>query len=131
MKKKLHAGWAVGIFLVLVAVLVFLLQMSRPDTVAGEKHITVDVIHGDGTAEQFSYDTDAEYLGEVLLAEGLISGTEGAYGIYVDTVDGETASYEANQSWWKLLHNGEDAQTGADTIVIQDGDEFVWIYTIG
>ena len=35
----------------------------------------------------FSYETDAVYLDKVLLAEGLIEGDEGEYGLYVTVVD--------------------------------------------
>lgn len=72
-----------------------------------------------------------EYLGEALLEEGLIAGSESEFGLYVETVDGETASYDADQSYWWLTCNGEDSQTGADQVVLADGDHFVWTYTVG
>lgn len=130
-KKRFGPLLGAAAFCVLALVLFFVWQTTRPAAQAGEKHITVEVIHSDETKVEFTYDTDEEYLGAVLLSEGLISGTDGPYGLYVDTVDGETASYETDSSWWRLSCNGEDTTTGADTTPVADGDVFTWTYTVG
>lgn len=113
-----------GILLALcciLAVLVFF--QTRPDTTAGEKQITIAVIHGDGSENTFSYDTDAEYLGEVLQTEGLAEGTDGPYGMFITTVDGETAD-DSKEQWWCITKAGEAVNTGADQTPIQDQDQF-------
>lgn len=130
-KKYLYGLAAAALFCVLALGLWSVWQASRPETVEGEKLITVEVTHADGTTAEFSYHTDLEYLGELLQQEGLISGSDGEYGLFVDTVDGETVDYARNQSWWRLTCNGEDAGTGADAVVLHDGDQYGWIYTIG
>ena len=98
-------------------------SFSRPDTAAGEKQIAIAVIHGDGSENTFSYDTDAEYLGEVLTEEGLAEGTEGPYGMFITTVDGETAD-DSKEQWWCITKDGEMVNTGADQTPIQDQDQF-------
>ena len=40
----------------------------------GMASITVTVVHGDGTTKDFTYETDEEFLGPLLEAEGLIEG---------------------------------------------------------
>ena len=107
--------------------LVWYTHQSQPS--AGAKHITVEVVHSDGSDKIFNYDTDAEYLSEVLLDEGLIEGEESAYGLYVKVVDGETADYDIDASYWALYINGEYAMTGADSTPVNDGDEYCWAYT--
>lgn len=114
-----------------VAVMAGVFLATRPDTVSGEKNITVTVVHGDGTEKIFAYATDAEYLGEVIVSEGLVNGQDGPYGLYFDTVDGETASWDADQSYWSILIGEEYATTGADGIVLTDGGEYALVYTIG
>lgn len=133
MSRKGNCGAAAGVvlFCLTAAVLGVIWRTSRPQTAPGEKHITVEVIHSGGSRAEFSYDTDEEYLGAVLVSEGLISGSEGMYGLYVETVDGETADYGADNGWWRLSCNGEDSLVGADAVVINDGDRFTWIYTAG
>lgn len=118
----------------IAAVIVLMLGLylvTRPEAVAGGKEITVTVVHSDGTEKVFSYSTDAEYLGEVIVSEGLVNGEEGPYGLYFDTVDGETASWEENQSYWSILIGEEYATTGADGVVLTDGGEYSLVYTLG
>lgn len=129
MKKKRSAIFGVACFCVLALVLAAVWQMNRPDTDGGTKHIKVEVVHGDGNTAEFEYDTDQEYLGKVLQENGLISGSEGEYGLFVDTVDGETADSHGG-AWWRLTCNGTEAETGADSVALHDGDEFCWIYTV-
>lgn len=131
MKKTRYAVAGTVVFCALAVLLLVIWNQYRPAAVEGEKSVTVKVIHGDGTEKSFSYRTDEEYLGALLEAEGLISGTASQYGLFVDTVDGETASYEKDGAWWKLSCNGEDAQTGADSLVLTDGSIYTWSYTVG
>ena len=53
------------------------------------------------------------------------------YGLYFDTVDGETADWNADQSYWSILIGEEYATVGADGIVLTDGGEYSLVYTIG
>ncbi len=130
-QKKFGIAAGVALFLVLAVVLGVIWRTSRPEPVAGAKHITVEVGHSDGSEARFTYDTDEEYLGTVLVNEGLISGSESSYGLYVETVDGETADFDADGSWWRLSCNGEDSQVGVDSVVVNDADRYTWTYTIG
>lgn len=129
MNKK-RSFWVATILLIAALVMLGVWYATRPAPQEGMKHITVEVCHGDGTTKTFAYDTEEEYLGELLQKAGLISGSESEYGLFVDTVDGEKADYSVNQSWWQLTCNGESSMTGADQVVIEDGGSYAWIYTI-
>lgn len=131
MKKQNKIILAVAAFCVVVIALFAVWKLTRPEPQAGSKQVTVEVVHGDGETTEFTYQTDLEYLGELLKEEELISGTESEYGMFVDTVDGETADYYADGSWWALYCNGEMSELGVDSVVIQDGDTYTWTYTIG
>lgn len=130
-KKRLGMAVVFVAFVVLGLVLVLVWHFTQPAPSAGEKHITVEVVHKDGSTKTFTYDTDAEYLADVLVAEGLISGDDTEFGLYVTTVDGETADYDADQSWWALSINGEFSQTGVSSTPVNDGDAYTWTYTVG
>ena len=130
-KKILAPVLAVAAFIALAVVLALVWQFTRPAPAAGAQHLTVEVVHKDESTKTFTYDTDAEYLAEVLVAEGLISGDESEFGLYVKTVDGETADYDVDQSWWALSINGEFAQTGVSATPVYDGDAYTWTYTVG
>ena len=91
--------------------------------------ITVEVVHADQSTKEFTYTTDAEMLGEVLLAEGLVVGEETEYGLMISEVDGEQAIYEVDNAYWSLSINGEYAQTGVDTTPVEEGTTYSLIYT--
>jgi hypothetical protein len=130
MKNKKLILAAVALVAV-IAILAGVALANRPQTAAGEKSITVVVVHGDGSEKTFTYATDEEYLGPVILAQGLVEGVEGPYGLEIHAVDGETASWEVNQSYWALFIGEEYATTGADSTPVKDGDVFKLVYTIG
>ena len=118
--------------LILVVGAMFGLYMAtRPETAAGAKTITVTVVHGDGSSKDFTYNTDEEYLGPVLLAENLVVGEMGPYGLVISAVDGEEAVWEVNGAYWALFVGDEYATTGADTTPVYDGSTFRLEYTIG
>ena len=127
--KKRQGILAIAAFVVLALALFAVWRSVRPEASEGEKTVTVEVVHSGGDTASFTYQTNLESLGDLLEQEGLISGSEGAYGLFVDTVDGETADYGRDGGWWRLTCNGEDASTGADQVMLRDGDAYVWTYT--
>ena len=103
---------------------------TRPETSTGSKTITVEVIHKDESKKTFTYKTDAEYLADVLVEEGLVEDNQDQYGLMIQEVDGERAVYEEDQSYWSILQNGEYAQLGASSLPIYDGDVISLVYTV-
>ena len=120
-----------GVLVLVIAIMAGVFFATRPETQTGGKEITVTVVHADGASKEFVYKTDAEYLGDVIIAEGLVEGEEGPYGLMIHAVDGETASWEENQSYWSILIGEEYATLGADGIAIEDGGAYSLVYTIG
>lgn len=106
------------------AILFAVYSVYSPKPVAGEKALTVEVIHGDGSVRTVALRTQAEYLGEALAEEeGLVSGEEGPYGLYIKTVDGETAS-DGARTWWCITKEGAEVATSADLTPIADGERY-------
>ena len=131
MQKNKKLILAVIAIVAVVAAMVVIYVATRPETTVGSKTFTVEVVHSDGTSKTFTYHTDVEYLGEVLLAEGLIAGHATQFGLYIDTVDGEDAIYEKDGSYWALYEGDEYAPQGIDQTPIADGGAFSLIYTVG
>lgn len=122
---------ALAALAVLLAAMAALWLTTRETGAEGAKSITVTVVHGDGSETVFEYRTDDPYLGETLLASGLVQGTVGPYGLEIRTVDGETADWELYHSYWALYIGTEYATTGADTTPLTDGGEYSLVYTLG
>lgn len=116
--------------LIVIAALLSIYRFTRETAVWGTKSITVDVIHGDGSLKTFAYDTEREYLGEVLTDEKLVEGESGPYGLFITTVDGETAD-DANQEWWCITKDAVQLNTSADQTPIADGEKYELTLTTG
>ena len=131
MKKNGRLILAAVVVVLLIAVFAVIWFATRPATTEGSKTITVEVVHKDESTKTFTYHTDAEYLGDVLLAEGLVEGDEGEYGLMITTVDGEQAVYETDGAYWAFYVGDEYASLGVDQTPIADGDSFSLVYTVG
>lgn len=105
-------------------------EVTTESTVATVS-LTVTVVHKDGSEKVFALETDALYLGEVLVSEGIVEGEMGPYGLMISAVDGEVADWNVDQSYWAIFIGEEYATTGADQIPIYGGDVFKLVYTIG
>ena len=139
MKKNFILGRAFALTLALIFVLssvIALVSCSNDDDKNGDGAptstitITLEVVGPDGSSKEHKVSTDSsKNLGQALMDAGLIEGEEGAYGLYVKVVDGITADYDVDQSWWGLYKDGEMLMTGVDSTPIADGDHFELVYS--
>lgn len=77
----------------------------------------------------FTVSTDAKTVGEALLQNGIISGDEGPYGLYIKVVNGITADYDIDGSYWSFYINGEYAMSGVDQTEIDPSAVYKLEYT--
>lgn len=94
----------------------------------GSKAFTFEVVDSEGETTTFKVKTDAETVGEALQDVQLIAGEMGDYGLYVQTVNGETAVYEDGGHYWGFYVNGEYGMTGVDTTAIEEGATYTFKY---
>lgn len=94
----------------------------------GSKTVTVEVKAGEKSVV-FTIKTDETVLGAALIAHGLVEGEESAYGLYVKKVNGITADYDVDQSYWGFYKGGEYMMTGVDGTEFADGDGYELVYT--
>ena len=95
-------------------------------TPAAAKTFTFTVVDTEGTETSYEITSDAGTVGEALMAEGLIEGEEGPYGLYVKTVTGITLDYETDGKYWAFYENGAYAQKGVDQTEITDGVKYAF-----
>lgn len=93
----------------------------------GKTTVQVEVKAADQSVT-FTIHTDKTTLGDALLEHGLISGDEGPYGLYVKVVNGITADYDVDKSYWGFYKNGEYMMTGVDATDISDGEHYELVY---
>ena len=129
--KKLLIGIA-GFIVVIVALLAIYFRFS-PTSNAGAKDYTLIVVDDQGAEKEYTGSTDAEYLKglmDELVADGDFSyeGTEADYGLFIESINGVTANFDADGAYWAIYVNGEYGQYGADSQPISDNDEFKFVY---
>lgn len=97
---------AASVLIIFVCVLCAVLFMgNKKETKEGTKKVSIEVVHGDGKAETFEYNTEAEY------------------GLFITSVDGEKAD-DTKEQWWCITKGGAQVNTSADKTSVQDGDKF-------
>lgn len=119
--KKLILGLG-AVLIVLIAVFTAVFCLNRPETVKGSKKIGVTVVFADKTEKEYEIHTDAEYLADALLEEGVIEekATDGMYTV----IAGERADYTLDNSWWCVTKGGKMTSVGMNEQPIADGDSF-------
>ena len=91
------------------------------DVGQGDTAFTLEVIDSEGARSLFNVKTNEKTVGAALLALDLIAGEDSQYGLYVKTVNGITADYDTDGSYWAFYIDGEYAQTGVDSTDIKAG----------
>ena len=129
-KTKLISIIAVCVLIALVVGALLLYNANKPQAQTGDKNIVVTVVHKDESKKEFKINTSAETLRAACEEQKLIAGDESEYGLYVKTVDGETAD-DGAQEWWCLTKDGEMSMTGVDDTMIADGEQYEFTFTIG
>ena len=94
----------------------------------GEKTVTVKVV----AEEQeivFTIHTNEQYLDKAMLAHELVTGEDGQYGLYLETVNGMLADYNIDQTYWSVCKDNTPLPVGISSVEISDGDSFQLIKT--
>ena len=98
------------------------------DLGSGKKTLEVQVLALDNSIT-FTIHSDKKTVGEALTEHKLIEGERGSYGIYVKKVNGITADYDTDKTYWAFTKNGESMMTGVDGAEFKDGEHYELVYT--
>ena len=95
-------------------------------TVLGEgaTKILFTVVDKEGNETYFEIHTDKEIVGDALFEHNLIAGNDGPYGLYVTEVNGITADYDVDATYWAFYINDAYAASGVDTTPIKEGETY-------
>ena len=84
--------------------------------------ITVDL---EGNETTFDITSDKKTVGEELLAQGIIAGDQGEYGMYIKTVNGLTLDWEKDAKYWAFYIGEDYATTGVDMTDAEEGVTYI------
>ena len=86
------------------------------------------IVEAEGRSVEFSISTDKENLSEVLHDVGIVDGEYGQFGLYIKSVNGIVADYDANGAWWGLYIGDKAADTGASGVTVENGATYKMVY---
>ena len=95
---------------------------------SGEKTLVVEVKANDRSVT-FTIHTNQTTVGAAMIEHQLLAGEEGAYGLYVKSVNGMVADFDVDQTYWAFYVNGEYAMTGVELTEITEGATYQLVYT--
>ena len=128
-KKKILG---IVLIVVLVAAMALVYGKFSEKPVEGSKSITIEVVNSKEESKVYEVKTDAEYLlGAMEEADGLtFDGDETEFGLSIMTVNGETADFNVDASYWAFYVNDEYCNYGVSEQPVEDGDAFAIVYTV-
>jgi hypothetical protein len=86
-------------------------------------------VAGDGVFYAWDVRTNQSTVGAALAELGLIDGEEGAFGMFVTTVNGIIADFDADGAWWAFEIDSEMSPTGVDATYIEEGRFYAFVLT--
>lgn len=92
----------------------------------GSKEFAFTVVDKEGNETAFEIHTDKETVGDALLELELIEGENSEYGLFVKVVNGITADYDVDKTYWAFYVNGQYATSGVDTTAITEGETYTF-----
>lgn len=92
------------------------------DTELGEgaTELTVQVKAEDHQVT-FTIHTDKTTVGDAMMEHGLLEGEQQTAGLYLKKVNGITADWDVDQTYWAFYIGNEYAMTGVDNTTIEEG----------
>lgn len=92
----------------------------------GQTVIYFTVVDREGNETGFEIHTDKETVGDALLEHKLIAGDKGEYGLFVKQVNGITADYDVDKTYWAFYIGGEYAVTGVDVTPVKADETYAF-----
>ena len=127
MKKALKIP---ALILALTLSVALFVACGEPEGPGTEVTFLVEVVDDKGESTEFTVTTTARTLSAALLENGLVEGEEGAYGLYIEKVNGLEANYDVNQSYWAIWIEDEKSFYSASDITPEEGVRYKLVYTI-
>lgn len=101
-------------------------KIKTDGSTQAEKTVTFKIVYEDGSSKNVELKTEKSTLAEALVEENIIEYSKD--GLYT-TIDGVTADFSKDGSWWCVTKGGEMTSVGINDIVISDGETYEATYT--
>ena len=132
MEKK-KTIWIAVAAIVIAAVMGTIFLTTKPAVNTGKKHAVLEVKDDKGEIKTYTADTNAAYLVDLMdelqnSSDFSYDAQNGDYGLFIQTVNGKTADYSIDQSYWAVYVNGQYGSYGFSEQPVADGDTYLLAY---
>lgn len=104
---------------------------STPSVLSGSEDVKVSItfkIVKDGQTTEFPLETTKKYLADALVEANLVQYAADGY---YTTINGITADWNTDKSYWWVTVGGEDSMKGLNDIELTDGGSYEVTYKKG
>ena len=132
MEKK-KTIWIAVAAIVIAAVMGTIFLTAKPAVNTGKKHVVLEVKDDKGEMKTYTADTNAAYLVDLMdelqnSSDFSYDAQNGDYGLFIQTVNGKTADYSIDHSYWAVYVNGQYGSYGISEQPVADGDTYLLAY---
>ena len=87
---------------------------------------TVVVVDLEGKETAYEITTTEATVGAALMAEELLAGEDGPYGLYIKEVAGIPLDWDTDGKYWAVYVDGEYALSGVDSLAVTEGTVYTF-----
>lgn len=129
MKKNTRRILTTALCMVLIAAMALTFaacgKKEAPAAAGATIQYTVITVDLEGNETTYNITTDKKTVGEELIAQGIIEGEQGDYGMYIKTVNGLTLDWDTHAKYWAFYIGEEYATAGVDMTDAEDGTTYI------
>ena len=97
------------------------MENGKEEATGESVSFTVIVVDLEGKETTYEITTTEATVGAALMAEELLAGEDGPYGLYIKEVAGIPLDWDTDGKYWAVYVDGEYALSGVDSLAVTEG----------
>lgn len=97
------------------------MENGKEEATGESVSFTVIVVDLEGKETTYEITTTETTVGAALMAEELLAGEEGPYGLYIKEVAGIPLDWDTDGKYWAVYVDSEYALSGVDSLAVTEG----------
>ena len=102
------------------------MENGKEEATGESVSFTVVVVDLEGKETTYEVTTTETTVGAALMAEELLAGEDGPYGLYIKEVAGIPLDWDTDGKYWAVYVDGEYALSGVDSLAVTEGAEYTF-----
>ena len=102
------------------------MENGKEEATGESVSFTVIVVDLEGKETTYEITTTETTVGAALMAEELLAGEEGPYGLYIKEVAGIPLDWDTDGKYWAVYVDSEYALSGVDSLAVTEGTVYTF-----